>query len=93
VADTLALDTAPPTSIAFPLPSPSAPRPADPFGLSPREHEVLALLTQRLTDPEIAAAFSISPRTVHRHTSNLFDKLGVNSRREAAALAARSGLV
>jgi DNA-binding CsgD family transcriptional regulator len=64
----------------------------DPFGLSPREREVLALLCQRLTDAEIGAALFISPRTASRHVANLFDKLGVSSRREAAALAASHGL-
>ena len=54
---------------------------------------MLRLLTERHSDPEIAAALFISPRTVHRHASNLFDKLGVNSRREAADVAVRRGLV
>jgi DNA-binding CsgD family transcriptional regulator len=64
----------------------------DRFGLSAREREVLALLCQRLTDPEIAARLFISPRTVHRHVANLLAKLGAANRREAAALAARRGV-
>jgi non-specific serine/threonine protein kinase len=63
------------------------------FGLSKREREVLALLARRLTDKEIAEALFVSPHTVARHTANLFAKLGVANRREAAALAARHGLV
>jgi DNA-binding NarL/FixJ family response regulator len=58
-----------------------------------REQEVLSLLGQRLTDPEIAARLFLSPRTVHRHVSNILDKLGAANRREAAALAARQGLL
>jgi non-specific serine/threonine protein kinase len=61
--------------------------------LTVREREVLALLCQRLTDPEIAAQLFISPRTANRHVSNLLAKLGAANRREAAAIAARAGLV
>lgn len=63
------------------------------FALSPREHEVLALLCQRLTDAEIAEALCMSPRTASRHVANIFNKLGVNTRREAALRATHSGLV
>jgi predicted ATPase/DNA-binding CsgD family transcriptional regulator len=62
------------------------------FGLSRREREVLALLCQRLSDAEIGEALSISPRTASSHVAHIYDKLGVSSRREAAALAARHGL-
>ena len=62
-------------------------------GLTRREREILALLCQRLTDPEIAERLFLSPRTVEKHVGNIFGKLGVASRREAAALAVRSGLV
>ena len=58
-----------------------------------REQEVLALLCQRLTDAEIAARLFVSPRTVNHHVANVLGKLGVANRREAAALAARRGLV
>ena len=61
--------------------------------LSAREREVLALLVQRLTNPEIAEALFLSPRTVEAHVARIFNKLGVDSRREAAAVAARLGLV
>ncbi|HWV22729.1 MAG TPA: helix-turn-helix transcriptional regulator [Thermomicrobiales bacterium] len=56
--------------------------------LSSREREVLVLLEARWTDREIADALCISYRTATTHVSNIFDKLGVNSRREAAAIAA-----
>jgi DNA-binding CsgD family transcriptional regulator len=61
--------------------------------LSGREREVLALLVQRLTDKEIAAALSISPRTAMSHVLSILTKLGAANRREAAAIALRLGLV
>lgn len=63
------------------------------FRLSPRETEILALLCQRFTNPEIAEQLFLSVRTVTTHVASIFNKLGVNSRRDAAALAARLGLV
>lgn len=63
------------------------------YGLTPRQGEILALLCDRLTDPEIAAQLSISPRTVEGHVAHILNKLGATNRREAAALAARQGLV
>jgi DNA-binding NarL/FixJ family response regulator len=61
--------------------------------LTRREHEVLGLLCQRLTDPEIAERLFISPYTASKHVSNVLGKLGVANRREAAAVAARHALV
>jgi DNA-binding CsgD family transcriptional regulator len=61
--------------------------------LTPRETEVLRLLVQRLTDPEIAATLFLSPRTVSNHVASIFAKLDVNNRRAAAAVATRRGLV
>ena len=52
--------------------------------LSSRELEVLAHLTEGLTDREIAQALVISPRTVESHVSNILRKLGVRNRAEAA---------
>jgi DNA-binding NarL/FixJ family response regulator len=52
--------------------------------LSSRESEVLAHLTDGLTDREIAEALVISPRTVESHVSNILRKLGVRNRAEAA---------
>jgi len=57
-----------------------------PFGtLSVRETEVLLLLAQRWSNREIADALFLSPRTVSTHVHHIFTKLGVRSRREAAA--------
>jgi predicted ATPase/DNA-binding CsgD family transcriptional regulator len=63
------------------------------FDLTRREREILALLTQRLTDPEIADALFISAKTAGHHVSNILAKLDAKNRREAAALAVRHGLV
>jgi DNA-binding CsgD family transcriptional regulator len=62
------------------------------IGLSPRELDVLRLIAQRWTDPEIAEALFVSPRTVNAHVRSIFSKLEVANRREAAALATRLGL-
>jgi non-specific serine/threonine protein kinase len=61
--------------------------------LTPRELDVLRLLAQGNSDKEIAATLLIGTRTVQTHVGNLFAKLGVNGRTEAAALAVRRGLV
>ncbi|MBA2598060.1 MAG: hypothetical protein H0V00_15660 [Chloroflexia bacterium] len=61
--------------------------------LTPRQQEILVLLCERLTDPEIAARMFISPRTVEGHVTQILGKLGAESRREAAAIAARHALV
>ncbi|MGZ4704624.1 MAG: LuxR C-terminal-related transcriptional regulator, partial [Acidimicrobiales bacterium] len=55
--------------------------------VSPREAEVLALVGEQLTNPEIAARLYISVRTVESHVSSLLRKLGVDDRRALAAMA------
>ena len=61
--------------------------------LSPREREILTLLTQGKTQKQIAADLVISPKTVATHIQHLLGKLGVNSRAQAVAAAYRRGLV
>jgi DNA-binding CsgD family transcriptional regulator len=68
-------------------------RPADAYGLSPREQEVLDILAEGRTDRDIAARLFISERTVHVHVRRILAKLGVSSRTEAAGVAIRQGLV
>jgi DNA-binding CsgD family transcriptional regulator len=62
-------------------------------GLTPREIDVLRLLAEGHSDREIGEVLFIGTRTVQTHVSNLFAKLGVNARAEAAAVAVRRGLV
>jgi two-component system, OmpR family, response regulator len=61
--------------------------------LTPRELEVLQLLAEGMTQPQIARRLVISPRTVGTHIQNLLGKLDVHSRAQAVALAHRLGLV
>jgi DNA-binding NarL/FixJ family response regulator len=67
--------------------------PATPFpGLTPRERQVLELLTEGLTTTAIGARLGLTPKTVSNHTSSIFTKLQVQSRAEAVARARRAGL-
>lgn len=61
--------------------------------LSEREMEVLDLLAQRLTNKEIARRLDISPLTVRNHTSSIYSKLQVASRKQAVAQAELLGLL
>ena len=65
---------------------------ADPFGLTRREREVLALVAQGRTNRQIADELFISENTAGVHVSNILGKLGVASRTEAAAVAVRLDL-
>jgi predicted ATPase/DNA-binding CsgD family transcriptional regulator len=78
-------------SVAEPAPAPQGK--SDPFGLTTRELDVLRLLVEGRSDREIAGTLFIGARTVQTHVANLFAKLGVNARAEAAAVAVRRGLV
>lgn len=62
-------------------------------GLTAREAEVLSCVAAGQSNREVAATLFISEKTVARHLSNIFTKLGVSSRTEAAAFAFRQGLV
>jgi DNA-binding CsgD family transcriptional regulator len=76
-----------------------APRPAaapsaadDPFGLTPRERQVLALVADGRTNREIGEALFMAEKTASVHVSRILGKLDVRTRTEAAALAHRQGL-
>lgn len=65
----------------------------DPFPqLTPREHDVLRLLAQGLSNSTIAARLGLSLKTVNNNTSSIFTKLNVAGRTEAAILARDRGL-
>jgi DNA-binding CsgD family transcriptional regulator len=61
-------------------------------GLTERELEVLRLLADGLSNRAIGARLVISEKTANRHVSNIFAKLGVHSRAQAARLAAERGI-
>lgn len=72
------------------LQAPRGPRPATkahPAGLTPRQSEVLDLLTEGMTNAEIAERLFISVKTVDHHVSAILAKLGAKTRGEAAAMA------
>lgn len=62
------------------------------LGLTPRELDVLRLLTAGYSDRAIADALELSPRTISTHVNRIFTKLEVGSRAAAAASAVRHGL-
>jgi DNA-binding CsgD family transcriptional regulator len=74
-------------------PAQPLPGEATSFGLTARELDVLRLLVEGHSDRQIGEALFIGARTVQTHVANLFAKLGVNTRAEAAAVAVRRGLV
>ncbi|MFI5050527.1 MAG: response regulator [Gaiellales bacterium] len=61
--------------------------------LTPREHEILLLVAQSLTNAEIAACCSLSEGTVKTHVKHLFAKLGLRDRAQAVVFAYETGLV
>jgi two-component system, NarL family, response regulator len=61
--------------------------------LTPREHQVLQLVSKGLTNKEIGHAFGISDNTARNHVNSIIEKLQVSDRTEAATMAIRQGLV
>jgi DNA-binding NarL/FixJ family response regulator len=61
--------------------------------LTPREHEVLRMISSGLTMRQIATRLNISPRTVETHVAKVYRKLGVRTRVQAVARAASLGLI
>jgi len=72
--------------------APSGQPPQHDFGLSKRELEVLALIAEGRSNPEIGRRLFITRKTVAVHVSNILTKLGVSGRVEAAAAAIRLGI-
>jgi DNA-binding NarL/FixJ family response regulator len=67
--------------------------PQDAAQLSPREQEILALMSTGMGQREIASDLVVSPKTVGTHIQHILTKLGVHSRAQAVAEAYRRGLV
>jgi NarL family two-component system response regulator YdfI len=61
--------------------------------LSRREMEVLQWVAEGLTSKQIGQQLFISPKTVNHHLTSVFNKLGVDSRAQAVAVAARQGFL
>ncbi|MFO1270339.1 MAG: helix-turn-helix transcriptional regulator [Rubrivivax sp.] len=72
-------------AVAEPASPPPATVPLQPGGLSGREMEVLERIAAGDSNKLIARAFDLSPHTVKRHVANILDKLGAESRGQAAA--------
>jgi DNA-binding NarL/FixJ family response regulator len=60
--------------------------------LTDREYEILTLIAQRHSNPDIAARLVLSPKTVRNHVSNILSKLQVADRAEAIVRAREAGL-
>jgi NarL family two-component system response regulator LiaR len=76
--------------VPVPVPTPIAEGPFAPdaaklreLGITPREHEILGLIAEGLSNREIGARLFISENTVKTHSSRLFEKLGVGRRTQA----------
>ncbi|MGH7260220.1 MAG: response regulator [Nitrospiraceae bacterium] len=60
--------------------------------LSPQEHKIVALVAEGKTNKEIAATMGLSPKTVKNYLSNIFQKLQITRRAQAAALFAKQSV-
>lgn len=63
------------------------------LGITPREHEILGLIAEGLSNREIGERLFVSENTVKTHSSRLFDKLGVNRRVQAVSKGRELGLI
>ncbi|MGQ0602049.1 MAG: LuxR C-terminal-related transcriptional regulator [Anaerolineales bacterium] len=76
-----------------PTPTPATPTSAPGASLTTREIDVLRLLAQDLSNPQIAERLVVSRRTVDAHLRSIYDKLGVKSRDAALRVAREQGLI
>ena len=67
--------------------------PAPGFDLTDREREILELMVEGLTNPEIAKRLFVSRSTIKFHVSNILSKLGASSRTEAASIAMQKKII
>jgi DNA-binding CsgD family transcriptional regulator len=63
------------------------------LAITPREHEILGLIAEGLSNREIGERLFVSENTVKTHSSRLFDKLGVNRRVQAVQKGRELGLI
>lgn len=63
------------------------------LGLTPREHEILGLIAEGLSNREIGERLFVSENTVKTHSSRVFEKLGVNRRVQAVQKGRELGLI
>ncbi len=63
------------------------------LAITPREHEILGLIAEGLSNREIGERLFVSENTVKTHSSRLFDKLGVNRRLQAVLKGRELGLI
>jgi DNA-binding CsgD family transcriptional regulator len=63
------------------------------LGITPREHEILKLIAEGLSNREIGERLFVSENTVKTHSSRVFEKLGVNRRVQAVQRGQELGLI
>jgi DNA-binding NarL/FixJ family response regulator len=73
--------------------SPAAAAGRTAHNLTPRELDVLSLLVEGLSQPEIAERLFVTPKTVGKHIEHILAKLGVHNRAQAVAVAVRDELI